>query len=871
MAPPHFAPGARIAGRYEVRGELGRGGFGVVFDAWDHELRRPVALKLRHADRSDSISERRFRAEAALARDVVHPNLIRAFDIGVEGDLVYLVLEKVEGETLAKRIEERGPLPVDAVIRVAEALLEALEALHFAGIVHRDVKPSNVLVSVGSGGGFGVKLGDLGVARKLNALETRVTQDEAFVGTLAYLPPEVLRGEEATFQSDLFSLGVTVGEALLGRIPGHTADTLANVLFRSRSVITSKDVRALQPGVPRWLADWLVHLLGPDASRRYASASAALADLRLGRPPRRARRIARRLGAIVGVVTTAIALASASGWFSWRVQAPEFRGLRADGEEVFAIGTRGQKLWKLENVSPGTIEHIPLVRLGPNDGSALAVIRRIEDRPVGADGVPALELLDPETGTQLRRVELALNPRSRAFHDFSRSFVPHQMCALDLNGDGVDEVLVVLNHIPSWPAIVVLYEPTIDRSRIVFAGAGHQAFLAAGDLDGDGASELLFSGYSSVLRRLRVLSAVRVEPWIDKGVADPGQVGAVSAELSLSSKANLLWQVILGRRGAEQLSFDAASRTIELRLEDGGRDRLRFDGSHVAKTPPPGGAERAALEASYASLREALRLMSVAEWRLGAEAANRAEGLARQADDPRLAEISERFEAMSRIRGGEVRRGLDRLSELWETSEDASEIAYDAAEALHLSGHLELAVGWYQRCSLQGGAEHLGKSKKDVLLGEVLALVELGRPAEAKERIAWYQTSYDWLSTEVSVATLRDYVDWRSGTPGIELSRFKALASLGFGWEWSLMALEFRLSAGESASSLMPEVQLLESLVTEGRGLFVLLRAELLDRLGGKPRRGLLVRSRRSPETPSRSLRVRAARFCCGAAKTAEG
>ena len=89
--PLHPVRGSRIGGRYEVREELGRGGYGVVFNAWDHELRRPVALKIRRADRSDPISERRFRSEAALARDVAHPNLVRAFDIGVEGDLLYLV------------------------------------------------------------------------------------------------------------------------------------------------------------------------------------------------------------------------------------------------------------------------------------------------------------------------------------------------------------------------------------------------------------------------------------------------------------------------------------------------------------------------------------------------------------------------------------------------------------------------------------------------------------------------------------------------------------------------------------------------------------------------------------------------------------
>jgi hypothetical protein len=392
--------------------------------------------------------------------------------------------------------------------------------------------------------------------------------------------------------------------------------------------------------------------------------------------------------------------------------------------------------------------------------------------------------------------------------------------------------VVVLNHIPSWPSVVVLYEPAADRSRVVFTGAGHQALLAAGDLDGDGRKELLFSGYSSVLRRLRVLSAVKVVPWIGTGVVVPGRETAASAELASGPGTNFVWQVLLGRRGIESLSLDDAAQadptsargrpalSAALRWQRSGeitcgyRDRASGPGGRLCE-----------------SSRDAAT-SSLAEWKLGAAEAARAQAHALRAVDPRLAEISKRFQGMAQIRAGEVSRGLASLATLWETSEDASEIAYDAAEALHLSGHLESAVEWYRRSALQGGAMHLGKSKKDVLLSEVLALVELGRSAEARDRIVWYQTSYGWTNTEVSIATLRSYIDWRAGAAGSDLATFSAISSLGYGWEWSLLALEFRLSAGESPITLLPEVERLESLVTEGRGLFVLIRAELLHRLG---------------------------------------
>lgn len=828
--PPPLVRGSRIGGRYEVREELGRGGYGVVFNAWDHELRRPVALKIRRADRSDPISERRFRSEAALARDVAHPNLVRAFDIGVEGDLLYLVLEKVNGCTLTRRIADLGPLPIALTLCLAEALLEALEALHGAGIVHRDVKPSNVLLISETSDGLQVKLGDLGVARKLDAFESRLTLDENVVGTLAYLPPEILRAEEATFRSDLYSLGVTLCEALLGRLPGGSTNTLAKLLSRRRSELTARELRSARPELPRWLAHWLARLLEPDPARRYVSATAALADLRARRSPGHLGRNARWLGAVA-----AVALALTLVRFAPGAGGVEFRGVRADGEDVVAVGSRGQRLWKLDDVSPRALGSIPLVRLNSDGDTALAVMRNSESRPVGADGTPVLELLDPETGSERRRVGLEIHPLPGVFKGFTPSFVPQQVQALDLNEDSVDEVLVVLNHIPSWPSLVLLYEPAADRSRIVFAAAGHQTLLAAGDLDGDGRKELLFSGYSSVLRRLRVLTAVRVEPWIGTGVVVPGRETATSPELSSGPGVNLFWQVLLGRRGVESLSLDDASRMIRLRLEDGRLFQLRFDGSDPARSPESPESERAAQEAAYASLREVLRLLNLAEWNLGAAEAARAEAHALRAGDPRLVEISRRFHGMAQVRAGEISSGLDALEALWESSEDASEIAYDAAEALHLSGHLARAVEWYRRSALQGGAEHLGKSKKDVLLGEVLALVELGRTAEARQRIAWYQTSYGWSNLEVSVATLEAYIDWRGGERVSDLSTFNAIKSLGYGWEWSLLAFEFRLSAGEPAAILLPEIQHFETLVTEGRGLFVLLRAELLDRLGRAP------------------------------------
>ncbi len=827
VTPLGLLPGQRIAGRYELRAELGRGGFGIVYDAWDHDLKRPVALKLRRADRTDPISERRFRSEAALARDVVHPNLVRAFDLGVEGELLYLVLEKVDGAPLSARIEQSGPLPIDETLRLADALLEALGALHAAGIVHRDVKPSNILLLTAPDGHAEIddlKLGDLGVARKLDTGDTRLTLDSTFVGTLAYLPPEIVRGEEATFQSDLYSLGMTIAEALLGQLPGDATSTLANVLARRRSPLSAAELLARRPETPPWLADWVERLLEPDLARRYDSATAALADLRAHRSPARRRRTLRWVA-----IGAAVALAGVVAWLAVRSAPPDFQGLRIEAGEVIAYGPGGERLWTVADAQTrmSAITDVPLVRFDHRGGRALAVIR-YRQWSVGSDGTIPMELLDPATGATVRRVDLG--EALRAFPLFSASYVP-RIEAIDLDEDGIDEVLIFLNHLPSWPSIVMLYEPAVDRVRALFVGAGHQAPLAAAvDLDGDGRRELLLPGWSSILRRTRTLTAVRVVPWIGEGVVVPTLGLAASQELRPSEGPTLAWQVLLGRQGIQQLTVDEAADLLHLRLEDGRRRDLRFDGSDRTGLPATD-AQAGRREAAYASLREVLRLLDVAEWQLAADEAVRAETLAREADEPLLAQMAARFAAGARIRSGDLPTGLDRFVALRTAEPDyASDIAFDAGEALHLAGHLAPAGEWFRRSSLEGGAVHLGKDRKDALLAEVTAAVELGRPADARAAIAWYRTAYGWEDDHPVVSLMRTYVDWRAGDGGARIPPID-LPDLGFGWEWSLLALEFQLAAGAPPAAILAELEQLEPLVTEGRGLYMLLHAELLARL----------------------------------------
>ena len=180
-------PGTCLDQRYEIRRVLGIGGYAVVYLAFDREIRREVALKVLRADRVSPGSLVRLRREAAVARDAASPRLVRIFDIGTSEAAVYLTLEVVEGESLRDRLK-RGPLPVDEAVRLAVQILEGLRVLHALGIVHRDVKPGNILLELKGG----VKLADFGLALRQD--ETRLTVGEGVLGTLDYVSPEQALG-----------------------------------------------------------------------------------------------------------------------------------------------------------------------------------------------------------------------------------------------------------------------------------------------------------------------------------------------------------------------------------------------------------------------------------------------------------------------------------------------------------------------------------------------------------------------------------------------------------------------------------------------------------------------------------------------------
>ncbi len=264
-------------GPYRVLCKVGEGGMGVVYKAEDPRLERVVALKVIRQFEGDS-SRRRFWQEARAAAQVAHPNACRIYDIAEEQDRLVLVMEFIEGETLARRIE-RGALPAQEAGQIALALLSALEAFHKIGIVHRDLKPSNIVLSNG-----GTKLLDFGIAKHVSlntAEETAATLVDAttpgmFLGTPRYASPEQFGGRAVDARSDLFSMGVILFEMLTGRpaFPGEAFGEIAHaVLHGSPPALSGSPAIAAMGRI--------VHrAISREPRDRYASAEAMAAELR---------------------------------------------------------------------------------------------------------------------------------------------------------------------------------------------------------------------------------------------------------------------------------------------------------------------------------------------------------------------------------------------------------------------------------------------------------------------------------------------------------------------------------------------------------------------------------------------------------------
>jgi len=272
----------RIDGRYTIERPLGSGGMAEVFLAHDEVLDRDVALKvLRSQYAGDEEFYERFRREATSAAGLSHPNIVQVYDRGeVDDGTCYIAMEYVSGGTLKERLDERGPMGPERALAVAGQVAEALWAAHERGVIHRDIKPQNILVTdMGH-----LKVTDFGIARAASAATISATN--AVFGTAGYLSPEQALGEPATPRSDLYSLGIVLYELLTGFVPYRADNPVAVCMKHVTEPLTPP--RRLDPTIPEAVDALVVKMLAKDPADRPASASELLEDIegvRSGAPP----------------------------------------------------------------------------------------------------------------------------------------------------------------------------------------------------------------------------------------------------------------------------------------------------------------------------------------------------------------------------------------------------------------------------------------------------------------------------------------------------------------------------------------------------------------------------------------------------------
>jgi serine/threonine-protein kinase len=265
--------GKRISGRYKVLEMIGGGGMANVYLAHDMILDRDVAVKMLRLDFvNDEEFIRRFHREAQSATSLVHPNIVNIYDVGEENDLYYIVMEYVEGQTLKQYIQQNSPLRVETAIEIMRQLTSAISHAHQNHIIHRDIKPHNILVDLDGN----VKITDFGIAMALSA--TSITQTNSVLGSVHYLSPEQARGGMANRKSDIYSLGIVMFELLTGRLPfsGESAVSIALKHLQSET----PSVRRWNQNIPQSVENIVLKATAKDPFHRYNSVDEMEEDLR---------------------------------------------------------------------------------------------------------------------------------------------------------------------------------------------------------------------------------------------------------------------------------------------------------------------------------------------------------------------------------------------------------------------------------------------------------------------------------------------------------------------------------------------------------------------------------------------------------------
>ncbi|MBZ0114581.1 MAG: serine/threonine protein kinase [Thermoanaerobaculia bacterium] len=814
--------GSIFRSRYEIVEQLGRGGYAEVYRAKDLEIHREVALKILRPDRTNASSVRRLKREAAVARDMESPYLVRVFEVETSTRPPFLTMELVRGRSLREELNA-GPISLDRILEVSRQVLLGLDALHGMGILHRDIKPSNVMITEDGA----VKLADFGMVYQRTRESTRITESSAIVGTLDYVAPEAVLGETIDVRTDLYSFGLVLFEMLSGVLPyGDSSSALGSALERIHR--SPPSVRSLRPETARWLEGVVARLLERHPADRFASASDVLAALEAHSAPR-SRRVIRRNAMVAagillaGAITIRLATAPSRNathslsHITTEGPEPGLYGYSKNGETLWHRPDLQSPFWVAANLSPG--------------GGPQPVGFRWQEGPMEKQSLHELVILDPQTGSEAETVTLPSG--GDQFQGFADRFTP-ELYPLDIDGDGGDEVVVTYIH-TYWPSYTVVYEPRWRRARLALVAAGHHRPIGVADVDDDGANELLFLGVSNRMGWYAGLAAVMLEPPINSTTSGSNPLHtAWTPDGFLARRWHGMAWYALGPQGIWCSGIEACStvdselREIRIERPGIGQVRFSFDGFLVDDpipdmTPEERNRRRGR---AYRHLEEASRL-----WEADLE--DRGETEARLAVEI-AGEIGDRFlEDWARRNLGRIVIGRGRIEEGEEIFEDLSLIseaptsaAFEAAVALHLAGRPDRSIRWYQRALGADRAWGPGRSRDRSVRALLLAYGEIGDYEGSLRALNRFSTRHDGSSQ--SDIFLRPYVAWRSGAEEVGIPPINDFApDLDQYW-----FLETTLLQDPNLESLLERARLQIERSSDELPLLLSIAGEIVTRLG---------------------------------------
>jgi len=393
--------GGSFAGRYQILEELGQGGMGRVYLAMDKELEEKIALKLINPKiAADERTLQRFRNELKLARQIVHKNVCRMFDLSKYQDVHYLTMEYVPGENLKNLLKRVGALSVGKALAVAIQICAGLEEAHRLGVIHRDLKPQNIMIDREGN----VRIMDFGIARSLAG--KGLTDDGQLIGTLEYMSPEQLEGKKADERSDIYSVGVIVYEMVTGRLP-FEGETPISIAAKHINAVPPEP-RNLAVHIPEGFSQTIMRCLEKDRDQRYQTAEAlgvALREIESSipatqpiRPPQKAptSRVIGRSGGRKKILIPAIAVAVVAIGLTWlfvfRKNAPRVPTATPQGPRSEDILQAGKAFWESKNYGEAARRFGELLAREPNNFEArFGLASVLDEQGKTSEAIPEFE------------------------------------------------------------------------------------------------------------------------------------------------------------------------------------------------------------------------------------------------------------------------------------------------------------------------------------------------------------------------------------------------------------------------------------------------------------------------------------------------